>query len=523
MREKQSSYQTDCITDVASSPHPAIQLQYMEICVRYSAFFDANSQFIPPALEKFVTFLHHDHVKVRTRSWYLFLRFTRSLRQYLGNIAENIVQAVKDLLVISAELPDENSDHDDMSSDESDQSASARFNSQLYLYEAIGCVCSAHAVPVENQVRYIRSIITPLFSDLEAHLGQAKGGDERSVLQVHHVVMALGTLARGFSDWTPANTSSTSSPPAQAVSEEFARTAEAILVALESLNNSFEIRTAARFAFSRLVGVLGNRILSQLPRWIDGLLSRTSSKDEMALFLRLLDQVVFGFKSEIFDILDTLLTPFLSRVFAGMNEPTTGTDDEIQLQELKREYLGFLIIILNNDLQSSLVSGTNQAVFATVISTIEHLAKDISDYPTAKLAFSVLTRMVVTWGGPDLAPPQDGISPTLSSQPTLPGFDGFMMERFTPLCWAMPSNPNFNFKDAQAKQALGEAAGLQKTIYTKTGQQYLRWLRDVELRNMGMGDGDIQNYLNALGNMDGKGFRQFFQVGSVRRLEMQIC
>ena len=503
---------TKHLSDVASSPHPAIQLQYMEICVRYSAFFDANSHLIPTALAKFVNFVHHNHVKVRTRSWYLFLRFTRSLRQYLGNIAEDIVQAVKDLLAIRAELPDETSDNDDMSSDESDQSASARFNSQLYLYEAIGCVCSAHAVPMGNQVRYIRSIITPLFSDLEAHLGQAKEGDERSILQVHHLIMALGTLARGFSDWTPANTSSTSPPPAQAVSEEFAKTAEAILVALESLKNSFEIRTAARFAFSRLVGVLGNRILSQLPRWIDGLLSQTSSKDEMALFLRLLDQVVFGFKSEIFDILNTLLTPFLGRVFAGMNEPTAGTDDEIQLQELKREYLGFLIIILNNNLQSSLVSETNQNVFATVISTIEHLAKDTSDYPTAKLAFSVLARMVMTWGGPDLPSQQSGTSPTTGPQPTLPGFDRFMMERFSPLCWAMPSDPTFNSKDAQANQALGEAAGLQKAVYSKTGQQYLIWLRDVELRNMGMGDDDIQGYLNALCNMDTKAFRQFFQV-----------
>lgn len=503
---------TNILTDVASSPHPAIQLQYMEICDRYSAFFVANPQFIPAALEKFVNFIHHDHIKVKTRSWYLFLRFVRPLRQHLGKIAENIVQAVKDLLPIRAELPEENSDHDDMSSDESDQSASARFTSQLYLYEAVGCISSAYAVPVENQVLYVRCIITPLFSDLEAHLGQAKAGDERSILQVHHLIMALGTLARGFSDWTPANTAYNSPPPAQAVSEEFTQTVEAILVALESLNSSFDIRTAARFAFSRLVGVLGNRILNQLPRWIDGLLSRTSSKDEMALFLRLLDQVIFGFKSEIFDILDALLSPFLERVFAGMNEPTAGTDDEIQLQELKREYLGFLNILLNNDLQSTLVSEKNQTAFATVISTIEHLAKDTSDYPTARLALSVLSRMVATWGGPDTPANPNSTIAALDSQPTLPGFDRFMIERFSPLCWAMPSTSNFNSKDAQARQALGEAAGLQKAIYMKTGQQYLTWLRDTELRNMGMGEADIQGYMNALCNTDAKGFRQYFLV-----------
>ncbi len=328
----------------------------MEICVRYYTFFDANPQFVNHALEKFVNFVHHDHVKVRTRSWYLFHRFVKHLRQHIGDIAENVIRALGDLLPIKAELPDEISNNDDMSSDENEQTVSTRFTSQLYLYETVGSICSIHAVPVNNQVLYVRSVITPLFTDLETHLSLAKAGDDRATLQAHHLIMALGTLAKGFSDWVPASTSNTAQAPAKEVSEEFARTSEAILVALETLCSLFDIRTAARFAFSRLVGVLGNRILPQLPRWIDGLLSRTSSKDEMALFLRLLDQVVYGFKSEIFEVLNALLTPFLQRVFAGMSEPTTGTDDEIQLAELKREYLNFLLIILNNELASVLVS-----------------------------------------------------------------------------------------------------------------------------------------------------------------------
>ncbi|KAL9006000.1 MAG: hypothetical protein Q9188_001234 [Gyalolechia gomerana] len=489
---------------VASSLHPAVQLQYMEICVRYYHFFDANPQYISATLERFVQYVHHDHVKVRTRSWYLFQRFVRHIRQHIGDIAQTIIQALSDLLPIKAEIPDEVSDNSDMSSEEDQQTPSARFDSQLYLYEAIGSICSARGVLVENQVVHIRTVITPLFSDLEVNLGPAKDGDELAVMQVHHLIMALGTLARGFSDWTPAHTSPAAAPPATEVSEEFSRTSEAILLALESVSvNSEVIRAAARFAFSRLVGVLGSRILPQLPRWIDGLLSRTSSKDEMALFMRLLDQVVFGFKTEIYNILDTLLTPLLQRVFAGIAEPATGTDDEIQLAELKREYLCFLLVILNNNLEAVLVSEANQAGFATVISTIEHLAKDASDFPTAKLAFTVLTRMVITWGGPDIQ--------TGSPQPTLPGFDRFVMERFSPLCWTLPSQPNFDPKDAYGRQAMGEAAGLQKAIYTKTGEEYLSYLRNTELSGMGMDAGTVDEYLKALSNTDGKAFKQYFQ------------
>lgn len=147
---------------------------------------------------------------------------------------------------------------------------------------------------------------------------------------------------------------------------------------------------------------------------------------------------------------------------------------------------------------------------------IGHLAKDVGDYSTAKLAFSVLIRMVNTWGGPDL-PNQsssgvNGAMVNQAPQPTLPGFDRFMMTHFSPLCWALPTNSNFNSKDAQARMTLGEAATLQKSIYAKTGQEHLTWLRDVELRGMGMDSGTIDEYLRSLRESDIKSFRQFFLV-----------
>jgi exportin-T len=153
-------------------------------------------------------------------------------------------------------------------------------------------------------------------------------------------------------------------------------------------------------------------------------------------------------------------------------------------------------------------------VFETVVSTIEHFTKDVTDFPTAKLSFQVLTHMVTTWGGPDI--PASGTvvlnGDTQPTQPGLPGFDRFIMERFSPLCWALPSNSTFNPKDAQGRLVLAEAAGLQKAIYTKNGEEYLNWLRDVELRGMGMDDSTINGYLAALCNSDLKQFRRFFQV-----------
>ncbi|KAH8700765.1 putative tRNA exportin [Talaromyces proteolyticus] len=491
-------------SDIRYFTHPVTQLQFMENCVRYSTFFEHHAHLIPGVLESFLQFAHHSIKRVRTRSWYLFFRLVKSVRSHIGNVAQTVIEALSDLLVVQAELPSENDDRDDMSSSGHELTYDAIFSNQLYLFEAVGSLCSTPGIPADKQVIYAQSVMNPLFVDMERHLVTAKSGDERALLQIHHDIMALGTLARGFSEWTPGITSA-GKPPTDEISEAFNRVAEATLVTLESLKTSFSVRTAARFTFSRLIGIVGLRLLPQLPRWIDGLLTETSSKDEMALFLRLLDQIIFGFKTEIYSILDTLLTPFLQRVFAGITDTTTGTDDEIQLAELKREYLSFLLALLQNDLGSVIVSQSNQSIFDSVISTIEHFIRDVDDFTTAKMAFSVLSKMAVSWGGSETT--QNGVT---ASQGAIPGFNQFMFTRFSPLCWVLPSSSGFNPKDAQARQVLGEAGALQQTIYSKAGTEYTDYLRGQELPGVGMGPELVEEYINALTQLDVKGFRAFF-------------
>ncbi|KFZ08528.1 hypothetical protein V501_05931 [Pseudogymnoascus sp. VKM F-4519 (FW-2642)] len=481
---------------IASYNHPAIQLQYMEICVRYCSFFENQSAFIPQVLEHFVALVHHNHIRVRTRSWYLFGRFVKHLRAILGNVAETVITSISDLLVIKAEVPKPD-DEDDMSSDESDHSAGAVFTSQLYLFEAVGTIASTSTTPVDKKVLYARMVLEPLFANMEQALPAARNGNAQASLQIHHIIMALGTLAHGFSDWTPGISSAGSKAPADEISQEFDRAAEAILVALESLKSQLEIRTAARFAFTRLVGTVGARLLPQLPRWISGLLSTESSKDEMAMFLRVLDQVVFGFKTEIIGVLDSLLSPLLMRIFNSLGEAVSGTDDEIQLGELRREYLTFLQVILNNDLASVLVSETNQGLFDVLLISVETLAKNVNNgtghLAASRMAFSILAKMAQLWGGPDVATPSHyPETATPAPTPAFPGFDQFLINRFSPVCWEVLRNPDFRpYQDAQAKSVLTEIAGLQQIIYSKTGMLFIEHLQQSFFPSMGFDGSDI--------------------------------
>lgn len=470
----------------------------MEICVRYAAFFENRQEYIPRVLENFVRLVHHDHMRVRVRSWYLFFRLVKQLRAQVSEMTGTVIQSIADLLTIKAEVSGDEAD-DDMSSDESDHSADAVFTNQLYLFEAIGCISSTGATPIEKQVTYARTVIEPLFADMQNTLPRAKAGDAQAILQAHHIVTALGYYAHGFSDSPTGNNLSKQPPPAKEVSEVFSHVAEAILVALKELNANSEIRTACRSAFSRLLGVLGSTVLPQLPQWIEGLLSQSSSNDEMAMFLRLLEQVVFGFKAEIYEILNMLLTPLLQRIFEGLSQPVTGTDDDIQLGELRREYIHFIQIILANDLGGVLVSETNQGYFESLISSIITLARTIShgNMSTSRSAFGLLQRMTAVWGGPDVATISSNPSPpTGAPSPLIPGFDQFIIDRFHPLCWEVLKDPQFNPSDAQTRQVVNEIAQLEQTIYTKTGEVFIHNLRSTLFPSLGIDGAEFLQYMS---------------------------
>jgi len=206
-------------------------------------------------------------------------------------------------------------------------------------------------------------------------------------------------------------------------------------------------------------------------------------------------------------MMDTLLTPLLRRIFTSFAEQTTGTDDEIQLGELRREYLNFLIVLLGNGLESVFVSPTNQGIFEGIIETIEHFARDTSEHPDAKLALSVIIKMCVTWGGESIANPTTNAA---DPAPVLPGFDQFMITRFSALTWSIMTSASFDPKNPQANRVVGEIAALQRAILAKTGRTYLTWLRDSELRVLGLPQQAIDEYLQALvTTTDDKAFKAF--------------
>jgi exportin-T len=108
-----------------------------------------------------------------------------------------------------------------------------------------------------------------------------------------------------------------------------------------------------------------------------------------------------------------------------------------------------------------------------------------------------------------------GVNPP-QEQP-LSGFENFMNDRFSMLCWEIPYTSGFNSKDAQGRAVLGEVASLQKMLYLKLGDPFIESLKTAVFPRIGVQRG-VDEYCDGLRRLEGKEFKSFFLVSPACRL-----
>lgn len=188
----------------------------------------------------FISGLHNESSSFRLRLYYLFHRFIKEARNDIpADICANIVASMQDLLPIVVEVPElEDSDEDLLT----EAVKSPLFDSQLYLYETAGVLCSLLYKSPEQQSALLLSLVKPLMDELSINL-QASTKNSQDILpivKVHHIIMALGNISKGFPDYPPSLPEGYILPPL----DVFAQVAQAILVCLEAMNVFKPVRDA---------------------------------------------------------------------------------------------------------------------------------------------------------------------------------------------------------------------------------------------------------------------------------------
>ena len=146
---------------------------------------------------------------------------------------------MRDLLVIVAEISEPEEPEMDILTEAIRNSS---FDSQLYLFESVGILCSLISKTPSEQSTVLLSLVKPLMDDLSVSFQAFRTNgpsDLVSIVKVHHIIMALGNIAKGFPDY-PAN-------PQNGITllmEVFVEMTQAILVCLKAMNVFKPIRDA---------------------------------------------------------------------------------------------------------------------------------------------------------------------------------------------------------------------------------------------------------------------------------------
>ena len=154
---------------------------------------------------------------------------------------------VQDALPIVAVLPEAENPGDDVLIKAT--TGSQPFDTHVYLYESVGTLISLERDP-DQQNPMLQAAFGPLVQELASAVQRSASGVQPElvqVLQVHHVIMAIGAFARGFPE--PGEV-----PPPTAPSwvAAFEQPSQAVLQALEAYKSYRIIRDAV----SALVGGL---------------------------------------------------------------------------------------------------------------------------------------------------------------------------------------------------------------------------------------------------------------------------
>lgn len=201
---------------VASWPHPSVPLQLFECVCRYHDFFTLVPDTITTVLPCFLDErgMHQAKQSIRSRCFYLFNRFISTSRPQLqananvgADAVADICTRVQDLLVVEASLPasDGASPGEDLLARAAGRGSP--FDSQLYLFEALGTLISLlYPKHAEQQVSMLSALLEPLLSQIQA-AANAPNSDLESLLLLSRLIKAVGNTAYGFPELkNPAST-----------------------------------------------------------------------------------------------------------------------------------------------------------------------------------------------------------------------------------------------------------------------------------------------------------------------------
>lgn len=519
-----------------------VQISFFELVVRHHNFMNEQKDdfaILNIFCSEFGMFNKRE--KVRLRTWYLFTRLLKITKPRLSTgIINEIINKINPLLVIKIENINPDGTEDDTT-----------FSNQMYLYEGIGLLIGANS---DQNYNILDVVLTPLFTDLEACIS-SQIQTPNVILQCHHILMAIGTIARGVqSGLVPENQVNNvlinKKLITKSLVEKFSNIAEVVLVTFSFFNKFENIRDASRFTFSRLIPILNSGIVPFANKLIALFLESDLKVLEMNDFLGFLGQMVHMFHKDesCYQLFNNLLTPVIEKIHTIFNEleqehvSSNGNPDGTAAGDhsgrniiitdtfrdkilLKKAYYAFLQSFITNSATSLLMSPNNAGTLSVILTDILTCTpEDVQETSAMKLAFNVLVNFIRIFGSGKCMDTNDAHAASVQS---IDGLNEFLITKTIPLVFEIPFRPEykFNIKEGSFRVMASDLSRLLKELYVQSNygvtdmntNPCLKYLSEIYLPQIQFPPELIMELIEALVTLNQKAFEKYY-VSLLERL-----
>lgn len=518
-----------------------VEITFFELVVRHHTFLNGEKD-VTALLNIFCSEfgMFNKREKVRVRTWYLFTRFIKMTKpKYPIVILSEIINKLNCLLTIKiVNIKPDGTDDD------------STFDNQMYLFEGIGLLIGANS---DANYDILDTVLSSLFSDLERCISSQIQSPE-VVLQCHHILMAIGTLARGVhGGLVPENQVNNALVNKKLINkslfEKFSNIAEVVLVTFSYFNKHETIRDASRFTFSRLIPILNSDIIPFANKLIAIFLDSELKMLEMNDFLGFLGQMVHTFHKDenCLELFTNLLAPVVDKVHQVLNliendmnnsannpslQQETIPSNEINNNQgkniivtdsfrdkvlLKKSYFAFLQSFITNSVTSLLLAPNNSNALSIILTDLlTYTPAEIQETSTMKLALNVLVNLVRCFGSGKCMDPQD---PHASDVPKVEGLNEFLISKIVPLVFEIPFNSEYKFdiKEGTYRVVVCDLSRLLREIYLQSGggsdinsNPCLKYLSEIYLPQIQFPTQLIMELMENLVTTDQKNFEKYY-------------
>lgn len=405
--------------------HPLVQGAVLELCVRHA------TQLMPHTNSVLQRFFSRNgvfaaHRPLQLRLWYLLFRFVRTAQVQLpGDVLVGALSQLQPLMDIAAPALDDD--------------AGDVFDQQVHLFEAVGVLARGDAAAVAT-------LLAPLVAGLDA----------QNPLQLHHVIMAIGTVARGVS---------VEQNVADAISAQFAEAGAAILARLSPASHP-KVREAVRFLFARLVTVARAAVKPQLGQMVHTLLQCDLEAQELGDIVAFVGQCVHTYArdGEVAVLLDQAVLPMVRKAWAVVAAtPVDPTRPDVVRDRtaLRRGWIQFLSGLVLNQVESVLVLPTNGGGLQEVLERVFEEAY-CGEAPVARTAVIAVGNMVQAVGRGSFGG----------------GIGEWLAKRVVRMALEVPAGPGFDVRDAQTRMVAQELAGCLREVWVQREREVVEWLAE---------------------------------------------